>query len=687
MKLVSLSLTPYRLRLFFRGMFLLLAVAVVALALYLLGEEKRISYKNYQNSFRKTQAQVAGKLHHPSGQLALLNPQIGASPITPLRPLLLSFSALDFDDQYKVQQAVEMAGCLIQYRAYNSLCVAIGNNPWSGGFIYVAGSFAGTDLVEHERGDRELYNASRVRMSVQMRGDTYRWIAPYEALEGTSSSRTQGRLTGFEDKGSEVVIGKPDKEFRGWIWQDSRCVDSQKIDDKNCAKRVFFSIRLPIIGLRDALRYKTDITWPPADLNQIYAHIEVLPPGENAAPILDSNDPTATPPFALSDLKPLLLPGETLHIHKAGSGEDLIKMTGRDEQSYRSSHLIATLIRHLHVDGYDAPLQISETISTPLANYELILTGDVRSLNASIGAVATRVSWLVAAILVAIFFAWFVIEIVIVRSITRLTKRARAVSESVNVTGRFEHFDFSDLRGADELGVLAGALSDLLQRVKDDIERERIRTEQEKDMWHAVGHEIMSPLQSLMVLHGDGESDSARYIHRMQQAVRVLYGSASPSEAFESTILQLDVVNLNEFLHHVAENAPCVGIADVRYVGPEEAVSVRANEYSLEDVITHVLRNAERYRDKDSEIVIELFAGESAVFTITNQGPRIPDAFIDKIFEYGVSDQQDAAANGNRGQGLFVAKTYMAKMGGTISVKNLIDGVRFEITLPRLREY
>jgi len=37
-----------------------------------------------------------------------------------------------------------------------------------------------------------------------------------------------------------------------------------------------------------------------------------------------------------------------------------------------------------------------------------------------------------------------------------------------------------------------------------------------------------------------------------------------------------------------------------------------------------------------------------------------------------------------RGQGLFVAKTYMAKMGGTIVAENAPDGVRFVLTLPRV---
>jgi sensor histidine kinase regulating citrate/malate metabolism len=72
-------------------------------------------------------------------------------------------------------------------------------------------------------------------------------------------------------------------------------------------------------------------------------------------------------------------------------------------------------------------------------------------------------------------------------------------------------------------------------------------------------------------------------------------------------------------------------------------------------------------------------AAPEAMVQIANQGPHIADDMLGKIFEYGVSDQQDAAAMGNRGQGLFVAKTYLSKMGGTIAASNTEDGVTFEL--------
>ncbi|MES2040240.1 MAG: HAMP domain-containing sensor histidine kinase, partial [Pseudomonadota bacterium] len=537
-----------------------------------------------------------------------------------------------------------------------------------------------------------LTQAHRLKVSVSLRGQTYRWIAPFEEeiAPARQNQGVRGRWTGFNESEANRPNARPVKDFRGWAWQQAICNQADQDDkDADCQKNTFFSLRLPIPVLQEALFEKKRPVWPPQDLDQMEVSLSVLPPDSDTALLDSKNTPTATP-FSLKDLQGNLLPGETLHIRKRDAQDskdnkdDLINLTGAFEQSDDSWNIITRLIRRLPVDEYDVPLESKEIISTPLANYEVLLKGDVRSVSKSLSVVASRVSWFVGAMLLALTLAWLLIEVSIIRRITLLTRRAVSLSKTMKGAGELEQFDVSDLRSPDELGVLASCLHDLLRRVKEDVERETIRTEQEKEMWHAVGHEIMSPLQSLMALHGNAEDQSNRYISRMQQAIRVLYGSASPSEAFQSTVLQVSEIDITLFLKNVADNAPMVGIPDVAYQGTDEVVMVKADEYSLEDVVTHVLRNAERYRKPGSSISIRLQDSETAAtITIHNNGPHIAEDLIDKIFEYGVSDQHDSGANGNRGQGLFVAKTYMAKMGGTISVQNVDQGVSFVLSLQR----
>ncbi|MPW11671.1 hypothetical protein GCT19_40870 [Paraburkholderia sp. CNPSo 3155] len=82
-----------------------------------------------------------------------------------------------------------------------------------------------------------------------------------------------------------------------------------------------------------------------------------------------------------------------------------------------------------------------------------------------------------------------------------------------------------------------------------------------------------------------------------------------------------------------------------------------------------VLQNADRHRAPDMPIIIGLCADETnARVELHKEGEAIAGGLIDKIFECGISggdEIESDAAPPKRGQGLFVAKTYMAKMGGT----------------------
>jgi len=674
---------PLRLRVFFRGAFLLLALATVALALSELRDEKQISYRSYREVFDKNVQQIVARLQHPSGQLALLNPSLSGAALTPLRPLVLPFSAIDFDDKAKAEQAAEMAGCLVQYPNHAQLCVAVGNNPVAGGFIYAVGAFASGPLITHQLGDQDLSRAHRLLVDVSMRGHLYEWIAPLEPEPKQARGGFRGRLTGFALDAQGHLSKRPDRDFRGWLWQDGRCLEAAPTTaGAECPRRSFFSVRLPVGLFAEELGDNPASVWPPPDLSQILVRVRAFAPG-TADALFDSNRPGASAPFALSDLRAQLLAGETLRIHKLGepAADDVISLSGQDESSGRPPRLLSALIGRLSVEGYDQTVTAHQSVTTPLGEYEVALTGDLRSVDRSLGLVAARQALSIGGMLLAMLLTWIAIELRIIRRITTLTKRAAAVKRSVQGPEGLQ-LDLDDLRGSDELGLLAGVLADLLQRVNEDAKREQIRAEQEKDMWHAVGHEIMAPLQSLVALHSAPGDASQRYIERMRQAVRVLYGSASPSEAILSAALQLRTLDIQAFLQNVADNAFHAGIEQVIFSGLDRPVIVKAEDNALEDVITHILSNADRYRTPGTPIRMSLLStADSAEVRIHNEGPPIEAAQLGKIFEYGVSDVHAGEKQGHRGQGLYVARTYMAKMGGTVEALNVADGVEFVLTL------
>ena len=681
-----LGLASFRRRILIRSVFLLLALATLALTVVLLQDEKARSYRNYQQAFRKTQGDLMARLRQPSGLLALLNPGAGGAP-TPVRPLVLPYASLDLDDPGKAQQAVDLAGCSVLYPDDSALCAGIGSSPYAGSYIYLVGSFASGDLVGRAPNDPDLLSVHRAVISLDMPGEQRTWVAPFEQQSMRGEPLVRGRFVAYPWRGeSELPAGaRALRDFRASVWQSAACASGG--EPPECARRVSYAMRIPVESYRAALEQQPP-AWPPRELERVRLRVQVLPP-ESDRPLFDSNADGAVAPAAVQDLAALLQPGEVLTIARQDGGltPPVAVLKARDEGTAASSPLILRLIDRLPVAARPGTLGARETIATPLGTFEARLSGDARGIDQGLGVIATRMAWYVAAMLGAIVLAWLVIEVGLIRRIAVLTKRAAAVSHNVqkDASGheRIGQLDVSDLRGRDELGILAGGLADLLQRVKSDVQREQLRAQRERDMLQAVGHEILSPLQSLMVLHPEPGDPAHRYVQRMQQAVRVLYGQASPSEALEAAQLELAPLDLDAFLREVAGNAHFAGLADVRYAPLAAPLTVRADAFSLEDIVTHILRNADRHRDPGTPITLSLQRhAKHAVIGIHNVGPAIPADLLERIFDYGVSEAPAQEGGGRRGQGLFVARTYMAKMNATVEAANVADGVLFSLSFP-----
>jgi signal transduction histidine kinase len=688
--LPRLPLSAFRRRIVFHGVFLLLALAVVGLALTLLAEEKQRARERYEAGFRQTLSTMAAQLRHPTGQLALINADAAAPSGAGLTPVVLPFSALDYSDPFKARQAVEMSGCAVHWPDDGGqLCVGVGNSAYAGGVVYLVADLVLPPAVAREKGTLDLAPVSHAVVRAETGAGTEHWVAPFEAPGDApvdvGDGGLRGRVTGFSGEGSALVKGsRPVRDFRGWLWQEAGCaVPGQALP--GCARRTLISLRVPVEAWRKALFSQGPRTWPPADLGRTRLRLQWVAPGGQV--LFDSARAGAVQPFSLQHLGSTLAGGEVLRIERLGSGAPQLvtQLRGQDSSDEVAAPWLTRLVLKLPSSDTRTQVQASETVNTSSGRYQLSLTGDLTSVDRSLSATATRMSGFVGAMLAAIVLAWLVIELGLIRPVARLTQRAAALNYNMQdpqVERRLGDLDVRDMAGRDEMGILASTLAGLLQRVKEGVRREHLRNEQERDMWHAVGHEIMSPLQSLMVLHGDAADPGHRYVHRMQQAVRVLYGSASPSEAISSASVEVDTLDLNQFLQHVAVNAPYAGIQNVVFETAGAPVWVQASEHSLEDVVTHVLRNADRYRPPGSPITLTLDdCGAMAGFAIHNTGPAIEAERLEAIFEYGVTDA--SAPGESRGQGLFVARTYMAKMGGTITAANADGGVRLVLHLPR----
>jgi two-component system sensor histidine kinase CpxA len=299
------------------------------------------------------------------------------------------------------------------------------------------------------------------------------------------------------------------------------------------------------------------------------------------------------------------------------------------------------------------------------------------------------VRWLVIAVicsgLVCYFLSWYMTKpIVRLRAATRqlaagnLTARsgAPATSRRDEVAGLMRDFDAM----AERLETLVKAQSRLL---------------------NDISHELRSPLARLNVALGlarqrsDGESaDMLDRIEleasRLNELIsRIL--TLARLEDGERRVPQTPVP-LDELVGSVAEDAEFEAQArhcHVHTVIPEGDWGVRGDASLLHSAAENVVRNAIRYTPERTSVEIELAReeganGPEAVLKVSDSGPGVPPASLEKLFEpfYRIDDAR-GRLTGGVGLGLAITERAVRFHGGRVSAYNRSEGgLRVEIRLP-----
>lgn len=107
--------------------------------------------------------------------------------------------------------------------------------------------------------------------------------------------------------------------------------------------------------------------------------------------------------------------------------------------------------------------------------------------------------------------------------------------------------------------------------------------------------------------------------------------------------------------------------------------SVYGEESKVISILDNLLKNIyDKSFQEDIKCSIEIYEeNDSVITTISDTGSHIED--IQKIFEPFYTTK-----NAGLGIGLYQANNLLVRMGGTIEAKNTDDGVRFDITMPKI---
>jgi two-component system, OmpR family, sensor histidine kinase KdpD len=144
-----------------------------------------------------------------------------------------------------------------------------------------------------------------------------------------------------------------------------------------------------------------------------------------------------------------------------------------------------------------------------------------------------------------------------------------------------------------------------------------------------------------------------------------------------------DWLTLEEVLLAARDALP-IPPADVHVSADEGVPDIRGDAAQLHQAFANLLENAWRYSDGRPVSVRIRAAGSHVIVRVVDQGPGIPPAEQERIFEpfYRGAPAGQSKWKGS-GLGLAIAKGFVEANGGTISVDSLPgQGTSFVVELP-----
>ncbi len=212
-----------------------------------------------------------------------------------------------------------------------------------------------------------------------------------------------------------------------------------------------------------------------------------------------------------------------------------------------------------------------------------------------------------------------------------------------------------------------------------------------------MSHELRTPLQAII---GFAELGSARSqderlgamftdILAAGQRMLALVNDLLDVAKIESDIgtIHLERTDLRGHIRTVArELGPLVASRrqDLRIDLPQHPLVARADPRRFQQVVRNVLANAIKFSPDGS--CIQLRAGMDAEDTICievqDQGPGIPPAELERIFDAFAQSSRTRNRSGGTGLGLAICRKIVEALEGRIHARNVEGGAVFRIELP-----
>ncbi|MEX2618016.1 MAG: ATP-binding protein [Alphaproteobacteria bacterium] len=264
-----------------------------------------------------------------------------------------------------------------------------------------------------------------------------------------------------------------------------------------------------------------------------------------------------------------------------------------------------------------------------------------------------------------------IIVIVLVRRVTRPLAQLASAAESLG-------------RGADTAPLAEEGPLDIrrtteaFNRMQERLQRfVRDRTQ----MLAAISHDLRTPITSIRL--------RAEFIEDAELRDRIIATLAEMQRMTEATLAfaredvtaePSRIVDIAALVDSVAADLADTGM-DIA-CDPAERIDITGRPDALKRVFRNLIENAVAYGQR-ARVAISTSQGD-AIITIEDDGPGIPEAARERVFEPFVRlEESRNRETGGIGLGLAIARTIVRAHGGDIALDNAAGGgLRVTVTLP-----
>ncbi|MEV6321817.1 HAMP domain-containing sensor histidine kinase [Nocardia sp. NPDC051787] len=233
----------------------------------------------------------------------------------------------------------------------------------------------------------------------------------------------------------------------------------------------------------------------------------------------------------------------------------------------------------------------------------------------------------------------------------------------------------------DEIARLATTTNATLAALEKSAERQR-------QFIADAAHELRSPIASLRtqlevaqahpdLLELDGLiGDTIRLEHLA--ADLLLLARLDAGEQPRSDRVDLTILVREELTHRVGDRIA------VDMAVPDEPIMVTGSRTQLARVLGNLVDNAQRHAANSVRVTVEHGSNGQVLLTVTDDGPGVPPADRDRIFQRFVRlDDARTRDEGGAGLGLAIVRDVVERHSGTIHVTDgAPGGAHFVVTLP-----